>query len=220
MARARPNRRARFDDRCRWLSRSDWLAGVDEVGRGCLAGPVVVAAVVLPPGRELEGVRDSKRLSLAARERAYKLIRAEALAVTALAVHQDEVDRLNILHASLAGMRRVVERLERRHGRSVDHVLVDGHQLPPGMDRQASCVVKGDDRSQSIAAASIVAKVLRDRVMRSWARRYPQYGFDRHVGYPTPEHREALMSHGPCPLHRHSFAPVALAAARASGSTS
>lgn len=220
MARGRLNRRARFDDRCRWLSRSDWLAGVDEVGRGCLAGPVVVAAVVLPPGRELPGVRDSKRLSLAARERAYTLIRAEALAVTALAVHQEEVDRLNILHASLAGMRRVVERLERRHARPVDHVLVDGHQLPEGMERRASSVVKGDDRSQSIAAASIVAKVLRDRVMKSWARRYPQYGFDRHVGYPTPEHREALMSHGPCPLHRHSFAPVALAAARASGSSS
>jgi ribonuclease HII len=220
LARARLNRRARFDDRCRWLSQSHWLAGVDEVGRGCLAGPVVVAAVVLPPGRELPGVRDSKRLSLAARERAYKLIRAEALAVSALAVHQDEVDRLNILHASLAGMHRVVERLERRCGRTVDHVLVDGHQLPVGMGERALAVVKGDDRSQTIAAASIVAKVLRDRVMKSWARHYPQYGFERHVGYPTPEHREALMSHGPCPLHRHSFAPVALAARRAADSSS
>ena len=218
--RARLNRRARFDDRCRWLSQSDWLAGVDEVGRGCLAGPGVVAAVVLPPALELPGVRDSKRLSLAARERAYKLIQAEALAVSALAVHQEEVDRLNILHASLAGMRRVVERLERRHARPVGHVLVDGHQLPEGMDKRATSVVKGDDRSQSIAAASIVAKVLRDRVMKSWARRYPQYGFERHVGYPTPEHREALISHGPCPLHRQSFAPVALAAARAAGSSS
>jgi ribonuclease HII len=212
LARARPNRRARFDDRCRWLSQSPWLAGVDEVGRGCLAGPVVVAAVVLPPGRELPGVRDSKRLSLTARERSYELIRAEALAVSALAVHQEEVDRLNILHASLAGMGRVVERLERRSGRRVDHVLVDGHQLPPGLSGRATPVVKGDDRSQTIAAASIVAKVLRDRLMRSWARRYPVYGFERHVGYPTPEHREALMAHGPCPLHRHSFAPVATAA--------
>ena len=212
MARAGLNRRVRFDDRCRWLSGSEWLAGVDEVGRGCLAGPVVVAAVVLPVGRELPGVRDSKRLSLAARERAYTLIRREALAVSALAVHPDEVDRLNILAASLDGMRRVVDRLERRSGRRVDHVLVDGHQLPPGLAPPATCVVKGDDRSQSIAAASIVAKVLRDRLMKSWARRYPVYGFERHVGYPTAEHREALMEHGPCPLHRSSFAPVALAA--------
>jgi ribonuclease HII len=212
VARARQNRRARFDDRYRWLSRGEWLAGVDEVGRGCLAGPVVVAAVVLPAGRELPGVRDSKRLSLAARERAYALIRCEALAVSALAVHQEEVDRLNILAASLDGMRRVVDRLQRRSRRPVDHVLVDGHQIPPGLTRPATCVVKGDDRSQSIAAASIVAKVLRDRLMKSWARRYPVYGFERHVGYPTAEHREALMQHGPCPLHRQSFGPVAQAA--------
>jgi ribonuclease HII len=178
--------------------------------------------VVLPPGRELPGVRDSKRLSLVARERAYTLIRGEALAISALAVHQEEVDRLNILAASLDGMRRVVDRLQRRAGRRVDHVLIDGHQLPRGLTPPATCVVKGDDRSQSIAAASIVAKVLRDRLMRSWARRYPVYGFDRHVGYPTPEHRQALLEHGPCPLHRHSFAPVAqaadLAARRASSS--
>jgi ribonuclease HII len=117
-------------------------------------------------------------------------------------------------------MGRVVERLERCCGRRIDHVLVDGPQLPSSLTGRATGIVRGDDRSQAIAAASIVAKVLRDRVMKSWSRRYPQYGFDRHVGYPTPEHRAALMAHGPCPLHRHSFAPVALAAERAAGSSS
>ena len=187
------------------------MAGVDEVGRGCLAGPVVVAAVVLPAGAELPGVRDSKQLSPAARERAFLLIHAEATAISALAVHPDEVDRLNVLGASLAGMGRVVERLERRYGSRVDHVLVDGHLLPSVLSDHSTALVKGDDRSQSIAAASIVAKVLRDRVMRVWARHYPEYGFERHVGYPTPEHKRALQEHGPCHLHRESFAPVARA---------
>jgi ribonuclease HII len=187
------------------------MAGVDEVGRGCLAGPVVVAAVVLPAGAELPGVRDSKQLSPAARERAFLLIHAEATAISALAVHPDEVDRLNVLGASLAGMGRVVERLERRYGSRVDHVLVDGHLLPSVLSDRSTALVKGDDRSQSIAAASIVAKVLRDRVMRVWARHYPEYGFERHVGYPTPEHKRALQEHGPCHLHRESFAPVARA---------
>jgi ribonuclease HII len=209
--RARPSRRARFDDRWRRLTGSNWMAGVDEVGRGCLAGPVVVAAVVLPPGAALPGVRDSKQLSAAARERAFLLIHAEATAISALAVHSDEVDRLNVLGASLAGMERVVQRLERRHRVCVDHILVDGHQLPAGLADRSTALVKGDDRSQSIAAASIVAKVLRDRVMRAWARRYPVYGFERHVGYPTPEHRRALEEFGPCELHRESFAPVARA---------
>ena len=184
------------------------MAGVDEVGRGCLAGPVVVAAVVLRPGAELPGVRDSKQLSKIARERAFLLIQAEATAISALAVHSEEVDRLNVLGASLAGMERVVYRLERRHRARVDHVLVDGHQLPAGLTGRSTALVKGDDRSQSIAASSIVAKVLRDRVMRVWARHYPAYGFERHVGYPTPEHRRALEEHGPCELHRESFAPV------------
>lgn len=211
---ARPGRRLRFDDRWRRRCRTPVLAGVDEVGRGCLAGPVVVAAVVLAPGRELPGVRDSKQLSPAARERAFDLIRRQAEAFCALAIAPSEVDRLNVLAASLAGMERVVHRLERRTGRSVGHVLVDGHLLPAGLSARATALVRGDDRSQSVAAASIVAKVLRDRVMRSWARRYPVYGFERHVGYPTPEHRRALLEHGPCPLHRLSFAPVAAARER------
>ena len=207
----RPSRRLRFDDRWRRRCRTDVLAGVDEVGRGCLAGPVVVAAVVLPEGRELPGVRDSKQLSAAARERAYVLIRREAMAIAALAIHAAEVDRLNVLAASLAGMERVVHRMERRCRIRVGHVLVDGHQLPAELAGRATALIKGDDRSQSVAAASIVAKVLRDRVMRCWARRYPAYGFERHVGYPTPEHRAALLEHGPCVLHRMSFAPVAAA---------
>jgi len=214
LARTQPGRRLRLDDRWRQLSRSHWLAGVDEVGRGCLAGPVVVAAVVMPPGRELVGVRDSKQMTAAARERAYLQIRESATAIAALAVHQDEVDRLNVLHASLAGMGRVVQRLERRHGTRVDHVLVDGNQIPKELLGRATAICKGDDRSQSIAAASVIAKVLRDRVMRTWGRHYPVYGFERHVGYPTAEHRKALEQHGPCHLHRRSFAPVAAAFAR------
>jgi ribonuclease HII len=209
LSRSRTPRGLRFDDRLRRWIGTELLAGVDEVGRGCLAGPVVVAAVILAPGRELPGVRDSKQLSPAARERAYALIRTEAKAMAALAVHQREVDRLNVLGASLAGMARVVQRLERRAQLTIGHVLVDGHQLPPDLSRRATAVVKGDCRSQSIAAASIVAKVLRDRLMRSWAKRFPGYGFERHVGYPTPEHRAALAKHGPCALHRTSFAPVA-----------
>lgn len=214
-----PGRRLRFDDRWRRLRGSGWMAGVDEVGRGCLAGPVVVAAVVLPPGRELPGVRDSKQMTALARERAYGLIRGQAIALAALAVHQEEVDRLNVLGASLAGMERVVLRLEQRHAVRVQHVLVDGNRIPEGLRTRATALVKGDDRSQSVAAASVVAKVLRDRVMRVWARHYPQYGFERHVGYPTAEHGRALRQHGPCALHRMSFAPVASARAAADSSS-
>lgn len=211
-------RRLRFDDRFRRISGSRWLGGVDEVGRGCLAGPVVVAVVVLGPGCDLPGVRDSKQMTAMARERAYRLIRGSALGFAALAVHQDEVDRLNVLGASLIGMERVVERLERRRQVRIDHVLVDGNRVPDGLVGRATAMIKGDDRSQSVAAASVVAKVLRDRLMRVWSRHYPQYGFERHVGYPTPEHRAALQEFGPCPLHRLSFAPVAAArAARADG---
>ncbi len=208
-------RLARFDDRLRQLAEAEVLVGLDEVGRGCLAGPVVVGAVVLPAGLCLEGVRDSKTLSLARRERAFLAIRDAALAWAALCIGPGEVDELNVLQATLVGMERVVLRLERRLGRRVDLALVDGHLLPKRLDRPARAIVKGDGRSQSIAAASIVAKVLRDRVMRVWHRSYPDYGFAQHVGYPTREHLEALERVGACPLHRRSFAPVARVVARA-----
>lgn len=206
------SRGARFDDRLRRQAGARVLLGLDEVGRGCLAGPVVVAAVALPPGVDLPGVRDSKTLGLDQRERAYRRIRGAALAWAALAVSPREVDELNVLQASLEGMRRLLPRLARRGLAEVDLALIDGHRLPAALPVPARAVVRGDGRSQSIAAASIVAKVLRDRLMRAHARRFPHYGFERNVGYPTGEHRAALRIHGPCALHRHSFAPVAEAA--------
>jgi ribonuclease HII len=204
----RRHRLARFDDRLRRRGQVEVMVGLDEVGRGCLAGPVVVAAVSMPPGLSLPGIRDSKTLSLAQREAAYPRIVDAALAWAALCIHAPEVDSLNVLQASLVGMQRVLHRLESRMQREAELVLVDGHMLPPSLHRPARAVVKGDNRSQSIAAASIVAKVLRDRVMRGWHTIYPEYGFARHVGYPTREHLDALAAVGPCPLHRRSFAPV------------
>ncbi len=159
--------------------------------------------------RDLPGVGDSKRLSRGARERLFPRI-LESADWAAICVSAEEVDRRNVLAASLWGMERAVSRL--RH--PPDLVLVDGNRLPPGLVSRGMAVVKGDGRSQSIAAASIVAKVLRDGIMRRWDRHYPGYGFARNVGYPTREHQEALRRLGPCPLHRHSFAPVAAVLSR------
>lgn len=186
------------------------MAGVDEVGRGCLAGPVVVAAVALPIGAEIEGVDDSKRLSAPARQRAFDRIIASCVGWSATAVSAAEVDERNVLAASLLGMERAVRRLKL----PVDLILVDGNRLPEDLPTTALALVKGDGKSLCVAAASIVAKVLRDRIMRRWDRRYPGYGFDRNVGYPTPEHQRALLAKGPCPLHRRSFAPVRAALVR------
>lgn len=197
-------RLARYDQDLAHRFGAGLLAGVDEVGRGCLAGPVVVAAVVLPLGILLEGVDDSKRLTAAARVHARRRIREAALAYAVVAVPAEEVDRRNVLAASLLGMSRAVESL----GLTPDLVLVDGPHLPAGCAGQARAIVGGDGRSQSIAAASILAKVARDRLMRLWHLRYPDYGFHSNVGYPTPAHLQALRERGPCPLHRRSFAPV------------
>lgn len=177
------------------------IAGVDEAGRGPLAGPVVVAAVVLPMGW-VPPVRidDSKRLSPAQREEAYRAVRQAALTWRAAAVGAVEIDRLNILAATLAGMRRVVERMRP----PPDFVLVDGNR-PPDVPCGCRAVVKGDGRSMSIAAASIIAKVARDRIMTVYGRRYPEWGFARHKGYPTAEHRALLARIGPSPIHRRSF---------------
>lgn len=201
------SRLARFDDRFARGRAVARLAGVDEVGRGCLAGPVVVAAVILPRDLPLSGVRDSKQLSAKAREAAFELVRESAIAWSAWAVSPAEIDRRNVLAASLWGMERVVRRLRP----APDFVLVDGNELPWELRGRARAVVKGDSRSQCIAAASIVAKVLRDRVMRVWDRHYPGYGFSEHVGYPTSQHVEALRKLGACPIHRRSFRPVAVA---------
>ena len=181
------------------------IAGLDEVGRGPLAGPVVVACVVLPPDFALDGIADSKRLSERQRERAYTRISAEALAVGLGQVEADEIDRLNILRATHEAMRRALRALPL----SPTLVLVDGLSVPNLPCPAARFLVGGDSLSASIAAASIFAKVTRDRQMVEADARWPEYGFAGHKGYGAPKHLAALREHGPCPLHRRSFAPVA-----------
>ena len=178
------------------------IAGVDEAGRGPLAGPVVVAAVIFD-GRAPKGLDDSKRLTAADRERLYPII-LERAAVSVVTASRARIDRMNILRASLWGMTRAVLGLPR----SPDYVLVDGNMLPPGLPCPAEAVIGGDGLSVSIAAASIVAKVTRDRLMEAVGRAYPDYGFDSHKGYSTAGHFAALREFGPCIHHRQSFAPV------------
>jgi len=178
-------------------------AGVDEAGRGPLAGPVVAAAVVLDPLFPIDGLRDSKKLSAAHRERLAVLIRERAYAWSVGRADAGDIDRINILQATLLAMARAVAGLPT----PPRHVLVDGLHCPR-LPCSVEAVVGGDRRIASISAASILAKVTRDAEMVQLDRRYPQYGFRRHKGYPTVEHREALRQHGPCPIHRRTFAPV------------
>ena len=182
--------------------RSD-LAGVDEVGRGPLAGDVVAAAVILDPSRPIEGLRDSKKLSEARREALAQEIRERALAWSVARATVAEIDELNILQASLLAMKRAVESLAVQPG----YVLVDGNRLPQ-WSYASQPVVKGDDRVPAIAAASILAKVQRDGELIALEERYPGYGFAAHKGYPTRVHLEALKSLGVTPAHRRSFGPV------------
>jgi ribonuclease HII len=182
---------------------SQRVAGVDEVGVGPLAGPVVAAAVVLPARVELPGLDDSKQLSRADRERLDRAIRAQALAVSVAEASIEEIDRLNILRASLLAMLRAVRGL----GMSPDHVLVDARTIPD-LGIAQTAVVGGDARDGSIAAASIVAKVHRDAIMRRLDAALPGYGFARHKGYATREHLAALAKLGPSAQHRRSFTPV------------
>jgi ribonuclease HII len=180
------------------------VAGVDEVGRGPLAGPVVAAAVVLDARHDWDGVNDSKRLSPAAREAIYARVLQEARAFAWAVVGPRTIDVLNIRQASLEAMRRAILRLPL----APDLVLVDGNDRVPGLACRQRPVVSGDARLLSVAAASVVAKVVRDRIMERLDRVWPDYGFARHKGYGTPEHLAALDRFGPCPLHRFSFAPV------------
>jgi ribonuclease HII len=181
------------------------VAGVDEAGRGPLAGPVMVAAVVFPAVRTpVNGLDDSKRLSPGRREALYPRIVERALAWHVVAVEVDDIDRLNIYHATMLGMRLAIEAVQH----ACDLVRVDGNALPRGLACRAEAVVGGDASERAIMAASILAKVTRDRRMRELHAQYPQYGFDRHKGYSCPEHFAALRAHGPCPQHRRSFAPV------------
>ncbi|KFN49635.1 ribonuclease HII [Arenimonas composti] len=179
-------------------------AGVDEAGRGPLAGPVAVAAVILHPRRVPEGLDDSKALAESRREELEPQIRAAAIAWHVEFVDVAEIDRLNILHATMAGMSRAVHALLP----CAERVLVDGNRLPPGLPCKARAIVGGDALEPAIMAASILAKVARDRLMRELDRQHPGYGFAMHKGYGTPEHVDALRRLGPCPLHRRSFAPV------------
>ena len=177
------------------------LAGVDEAGRGCLAGPVVAAAVILPPDCALDGLDDSKRLSAAQRDALFDLIPRVALAWGVGACSPAEVDRLNVLHAAMEAMRRAVADLSI----SPDRILIDGNRLPPGLPAPAFAIVKGDAKSQSIAAASIIAKVTRDRLMIDLDADFPGFDWKGNKGYPTKAHYAALAEHGPTVHHRRSF---------------
>lgn len=182
------------------------LAGVDEAGRGPLAGPVVAAAVILHPARDIAGLADSKRLSAVTREALSRLIMLRASAWAVAWADAAEIDALNILSASLLAMRRAVDRL----GVTPDHVCVDGNHCPRLADGcTVEAVVGGDARVPAISAASILAKTWRDACMARLELRHPGYGFARHKGYPTAEHRAALVRLGPCAVHRRSFGPVA-----------
>lgn len=181
-----------------------YIAGVDEAGRGPLAGPVTVAAVILNPAHPIDGLNDSKKLSERKREALYPLIMERALAWRIEFVQAEEIDRLNILQATLTGMRRALEGLSVRP----DHALIDGNKLPPNLPCPATAIVGGDASEPAISAASILAKVARDKRMLELHAQYPHYGFNQHKGYPSAAHRQALLTFGACPEHRRSYAPV------------
>lgn len=185
------------------------VAGVDEAGRGPLAGPVVAAAVMLDETRPIHGLADSKKLSAARRDSLYDEIRAHALCCSVAMASVEEIDRLNILQATLLAMRRAVEGLRLKP----QLVLVDGNRLPV-LPVRAEAIVQGDARVPAISAASILAKVTRDRWLDELHVEFPCYGFDQHKGYGTAQHLAALKQHGPCVAHRRSFAPVADAMAQ------
>ena len=192
----------------RWQSRLNWsveglTAGVDEAGRGPLAGPVVAAAVILDDLKPIKGLADSKVLSASRREKLFDEIRAKALCCSIAEASVEEIDQLNILQATLLAMRRAVEGLRLKPVK----VLVDGNRLPI-LDILAEAIVKGDATVPAISAASILAKVQRDRWCAELDAEYPQYGFAKHKGYGTAEHLAALRAHGACPQHRTTFRPV------------
>lgn len=180
-----------------------FVAGVDEAGRGPLAGPVVAAAVILDPNQPIEGLTDSKKLTARARERLFDMIQARALACCIASASPQEIDTLNILQATLLAMQRAVVGLSHVPAR----VLVDGNCCP-ALPMQVESIIKGDLSEPAISAASILAKVSRDRQMLYYDELYPNYGFAGHKGYPTKAHMAALVEHGATPIHRTSFAPV------------
>ncbi len=176
------------------------ICGVDEAGRGPLAGPVCAAAVILKPNDIIEGVNDSKKLTEKKREMLYDIIKERALSYSIAFATVEEIEELNILNATMLAMKRAVE------GLSVpaDYAIIDGNKTP-NLEIPCNYVIKGDAKSMSIASASILAKVTRDRLLLEYAEQYPQYQFEKHKGYGTKAHREALLEYGPCPVHRLSF---------------
>ena len=176
------------------------ICGVDEAGRGPLAGPVYAAAVILPEGLVIEGVTDSKKVSEKKREKLFDVIKEKAVAYCIASASVEEIEQINILQAALLAMKRAVEGLSVK----ADFAMIDGNKLPQ-LDIACQAIVKGDSKSESIAAASILAKVSRDRYMIEMAEKYPQYGFEKHKGYGTKAHTQAILEYGPCEIHRPSF---------------
>ena len=203
MSKKRVNFYPGLPPRLRPFTDLDIVCGVDEAGRGPLAGPVFAAAVILDPKRPIEGLRDSKKLTEARRDELAPLIKQHALAWAVAECSCEEIDTLNILHATMLAMRRAVEALQTLP----TIALIDGNRCPP-MDVRAHAVVEGDDKVHAISAASILAKTARDALLVQLHQQYPQYCFDQHKGYSTALHLERLRQHGPSPVHRRSFAPV------------
>lgn len=187
-----------------WDNGFRFIAGVDEAGRGPLAGPVVAAAVVIEPGKDLPGIRDSKKMNENQRHEAYSIILNNSLAIAVCAASVGVIDRMNILKATMYAMRRTVMRLKL----PVDYVLIDGNRYPDGLEIPGESIVGGDGLCRSIAAASIIAKVTRDRLMRRLDRFYPQYKWSKNKGYGTPEHLHGISEFGPSVHHRFSFSPI------------
>lgn len=176
------------------------ICGVDEAGRGPLAGPVCAAAVILPPNTIIDGVNDSKKLTEKKREALFDVIKETAVSYSIAYASVEEIESINILNATMLAMKRAVEGLDVK----ADYAMIDGNKMPP-LDIDGETIVKGDAKSMSIACASILAKVSRDRLLYDYAKEYPQYQFDKHKGYGTAAHREAILEYGPCPYHRMSF---------------
>ena len=200
---------SRWHEEQRWEAGFEVVAGVDEAGRGPLVGPVVAAACVLSRNLDLDldGINDSKKMTEEQRDRCFEVLTNSPGAVSYAwhAVSASEIDEINILQATMKAMETAVGKLPK----NPDFVLVDGNRVPKGLDpRKAEAIVKGDGKSLAIACASVIAKVVRDGMMRELHKEFPHYGFDKHKGYGVPQHLRAIAEHGPCPHHRRTFAPI------------
>lgn len=178
-----------------------FICGVDEAGRGPLAGPVCAAAVILPEGLEIEGLNDSKKLTEAKREKLFDIIIEKAVSYSVAFGTVEEIEQYNILNATFIAMNKAIEGLDVKP----DYALIDGNRVPKGIKIDCETVIKGDAKSASVAAASVLAKVTRDRLLLRYSEKYPEYGFEKHKGYGTAAHYEAVRKYGLCPVHRPSF---------------